>query len=82
MKKSKYFKHWQQQHPAKRENGHLRQLLAHYISFFPEGVIPELSELVLDITALMELVDVSGKGKHYVKWAGCSNGLNAAALRK
>ncbi len=35
--------------------------------FFPEGAISELSELVLDITALMELVDVSEKEKHYVK---------------
>ena len=67
MKKSKYFKQWRQQHPAKRVNGHLRQLLAHYVSFFPEDAIPELSELVLDITALMELIDISEKEKHYVK---------------
>lgn len=68
MKKSKYFKQWQQQHPAKRVNHHLRRLLTHYIDFYPENAaIPELNELVLDITALMELVDVSEKGKHHVK---------------
>lgn len=67
MKKSKYLKQWRQQHPAKRVNHHLRQLLAHYVSFFPESAISELSELILDITALMELVDISERGKHYVK---------------
>lgn len=67
MKKSKYFKQWRQRHPAKRVNHHLRQLLAHYVSFFNEDAIPELVRLVLDITALMELIDISEKEKHYVK---------------
>ena len=67
MEKSEYLKHWQEAYPAERVNHHLRELLAHYIGFFPEGAIPELSELVLDMTALMELVDVLGKEKHYVK---------------
>lgn len=67
MEKSEYLKHWQQTHPAERVNHHLRELLAHYIDFFPTGAISELSELVLDIIALMELVDVLGKEKYYVK---------------
>lgn len=67
MEKSEYLKHWQQTHPAGRVNHHLRELLAHYIGFFPEGTIPELSELALDIMALMELVAILGKGKYYVK---------------
>jgi hypothetical protein len=67
MEKSAYLKQWQQTHPAERVNHHLRELLAHYIGFFPEGTIPELSELVLDMTALMELVAVLGKEKHYFR---------------
>lgn len=67
MEKSEYLKHWQQTHPAERVNHHLRELLAHYIGFFPEGAISELGELVLDIMALMELIDVLIKEKHYVK---------------
>ncbi|HET8572272.1 MAG TPA: hypothetical protein VFL76_00245 [Edaphocola sp.] len=67
MEKSEYLKHWQQAHPAERVNHHLRELLAHYIGFFPEGTIPGLSELALDIMALMELVDVLSKEKYYVK---------------
>ncbi|HMR84168.1 MAG TPA: hypothetical protein PKE30_13595 [Niabella sp.] len=40
-------------------NHSLRQLLTHYIGFFPENTISGLQELVLDITDLMELLDAA-----------------------
>lgn len=72
MKEAEYYEHWLQAHPATRVNHHLRELLAHYIGFFPEGALPELAALVLDITALMELVDALAE-RHPIEQGGCMN---------
>lgn len=54
MKKQKYLKRWQQEHPAVRVHRYLRELLTHYIGFAAEDCcIPEMSGIVLDITAVM-----------------------------
>lgn len=75
MKNKKQLKleYWLKEHPAKRVNHSLRQLLTHYIGFFPEDTISGLQELVLDITDLMELLDAAddtskGKKMNLKKW--------------
>ncbi len=57
MKQSKYLKRWLRRHPAASVNQQLRKLLVHYIDFYPKDAMSGLSELVLDITALMDLVE-------------------------
>ncbi|ANH80656.1 hypothetical protein A8C56_06390 [Niabella ginsenosidivorans] len=57
-KKPLKLKHWLKKYPADCMNRHLRTLLAHYIGSHPDNRIDNLGELVLDITALMELLDV------------------------
>lgn len=67
MKKQKYLKRWQQQHPAARVHRYLRELLTHYIGFAPGDCVPEMSGMVLDITAVMELLDILERDKAAVK---------------
>jgi len=67
MKIENYIDEWLKQHPATCVNRRLRQLLAHYIDFYPEKAVPDLSELVLNIMAVMELVDALENVEHYVK---------------
>ena len=58
-KKQLKLKQWLKEHPARRVNHNLRNLLTHYIAFFPESSIPGLHETILDITDLMELLDTA-----------------------